>query len=72
MADSQDDKSLLNSALPKARTWKDLAAEIVNEPESEKLTGLVRELSDLLDRVPKGPSGVRREDLLSKTKNQRQ
>jgi hypothetical protein len=62
-----NDESLTNNAQDSARTWRDVAQDIVNEPESEKLAVLVKELCDLLDHVPKGPSSVHVESFGAKT-----
>lgn len=44
------------------RTWEDVAREIINESNSEKLSYLVKELCEILDQVPKSSARVGRQD----------
>jgi hypothetical protein len=50
-----------NSRSP-ARTWEEVAKEIISESDSEKLSFLVKELCEILDSVPKGPGGLHPQD----------
>lgn len=34
------------------RKWEDVAKQIINEPDSEKLSVLVKELCEILDKAP--------------------
>ena len=54
-----------NSRSP-ARTWEEVAKEIINESDSEKLSFLVKELCEILDGVPKGPGGLHPQDFSAK------
>jgi hypothetical protein len=47
------------------RTWQDVAKQIIWEPDSEKLSDLVKELCQMLDEVRKRPTGVPAADLPS-------
>jgi len=49
----------VSSCEPSANTWKEVAKQIINEPDSEKLGSLVQELCDILDKTHKPPVSVR-------------
>jgi hypothetical protein len=59
---SRKASQLLANFESRARTWEDVAKEIVNEPDSEKLSFLVKELCEILDNVPKTSGGLRPQD----------
>lgn len=63
---SSKSSRLLTDSEPPARTWQDVAKEIVNEPDSEKLSFLVKELCEILDSVPKASGGLHAHDTPAK------
>jgi hypothetical protein len=46
-----------------AKTWEDVAQQIIKEADLEKINVLVRELCDILDKTRKAPGSVRLPDV---------
>jgi hypothetical protein len=57
MYDSNDKNQSVNNCEPVTKSWQDVAKQIINEPDYDKLGSLVQELCDILDKTPKHPTG---------------
>jgi hypothetical protein len=54
----ENDSNQNRSVGASTKTWQDVAKQIIDEPDSDKLNSLVEELCDILDKTRKGPVSV--------------
>ncbi len=47
--------------------WEDVAKQIINQADSEKINALVQELCEILNKTRKGPGSVRLPDISAKS-----